>query len=163
MRKGFALTLFILIMLFINNIPAFAANEAGDMISHSRVSTHQTRDSMIAQINPEQAVSDDYLIQEWYCEIREMNNDQVELYGWTQCIRDCDAVSVELRLQCWNGSSWTTIGAYEFEDFDTDYSWGIRTISVSAGNYYRVKSYHHAEDGSILDQTTAVTEAIYIP
>jgi hypothetical protein len=49
-----------------------------------------------------------------------------------------------------------------FEGYYTDYNWGLGTVGISPDNYYRVKSYYRAEDRSIYDQTTAVTEAIYV-
>ncbi len=163
MRKRFTVILLIIVIIIsVVNIPVLAASEVPAQVAGDKAVAHNTTDSLKSQINSEDAKSDDYLIQEWYCEIRAINSGQVSLYGWTQCVRDCDSVTVELRLQRWNGSSWSTIGTYVFESFDTDYSWGIRTVSVSGGKYYRVKSYHRARDGSLYDQTTAITQAIYV-
>ncbi len=158
MRKVFSVILLILVILSVINTPVLAVNEDSDQ----EAAAHHTRDSLKSEINPEEAKSDDYLIEEWYCEIRDIGNDQVSLYGWTRCNRDCDTVGVELQLQRWNGSSWSTIGTYRWEAFDTDYNWGLRTVTVSPDYYYRVKSYHYANDGSIHDYTYAATGAIYI-
>lgn len=162
MRKSTAVFLFILVILLVMNIPVLAASEVPGPTLGDKAAVHHTRDGLKSQINPEESKSGDYLIEEWYCEIRAINNSQVSLYGWTRCNRVCDSVSVELQLQRWTGSSWTTLGTYRFEDFYNDYSWGGKTVSVSGGNYYRVKSYHRAKDGSIYDQTTAYTQGIYI-
>jgi hypothetical protein len=164
MRKGFIVFLLVLLVLSVINVPVFAAesiNETSDQISNKDVA-HHTRESLKSQINSEEAKSGDYLIDDWYCEIREMDNGKVELYGWTQCNRNCEEVSVELQLQQWTGSSWTTLGTYEFAGFDTNYTWGKKNVSVTGKNSYRVKSRHYAQDGSVTDQTTAATEGIYV-
>jgi len=157
MRKIFAVFLLILIIMSVMSVPVLASKD-----SAPTAAVHQTRAELLSQINPEEAESRDYLIEEWYSEIRSIGNGQVSLYGWTRCNTTCDSVSVELQLQRWNGSNWSTIGTYVFEAFNTDYNWGVRTVSVATGDHYRVKSYHRAEDGSIYDQTTAVTQAIYL-
>jgi hypothetical protein len=158
MRKILEVFLLILIIMSVMNVPVLAASKD----SAQTAVVHNTRAELLSHINPEEAESRDYLIEEWYSEIRSIGNGQVSLYGLTRCNTTCDSVSVELQLQRWNGSNWSTIGTYVFEAFNTDYNWGLRTVSVSTGNHYRVKSYHRAEDGSIYDQTTAVTQAIYL-
>ncbi len=162
MRKTYSVILLIIVIFIVINIPVMAASEVSNQLSDTNAAAHHTRQDLKSQINPEEAKSDDYLIQQWYCEIRVINSGQVSLYGWTRCVRDCDSVDVELQLQRWTGSSWTTLGTYVFRGFYTDYCWGIRTVSVSGGHYYRVKSYHRARDGSLYDQTTAYTQAIYV-
>ena len=157
MRKIFAVFLLILIIMSVMSVPVLASKD-----SAPTAAVHQTRAELLSQINPEEAESRDYLIEEWYSEIRSIGNGQVSLYGWTRCNTTCDSVSVELQLQRWNGSNWSTIGTYVFEAFNTDYNWGVRTVSVATGDHYRVKSYHRAEDGSIYDQTTAVTQSVYV-
>lgn len=157
MRKSLDVFVLILIILSVMNVPVFAVSE----VSEQTAAVHNTRAELL-QITPEEAKSRDYLIEEWYSEIRGIGNGQVSLYGWTRCNRTCDPVTVELQLQRWTGSNWSTIGTYIFEGFNTDYNWGAKTVTVSAGNYYRVKSYHRAEDGSIYDQTTAVTQGINV-
>jgi hypothetical protein len=157
MRKILAVFLLILIIMSVMSVPVLASKD-----SAPTAAVHQTRAELLSQINPEEAESRDYLIEEWYSEIRSIGNGQVSLYGWTRCNTTCDSVSVELQLQQWNGSNWLTIGTYVFEAFNTDYNWGVRTVSVATGDHYRVKSYHRAEDGSIYDQTTAVTGGVYV-
>jgi hypothetical protein len=157
MRKILAVFLLILIIMSVMSVPVLASKD-----SAPTAAVHQTRAELLSQINPEEAESRDYLIEEWYSEIRSIGNGQVSLYGWTRCNTTCDSVSVELQLQQWNGSNWLTIGTYVFEAFNTDYNWGVRTVSVATGDHYRVKSYHRAEDGSIYDQTTAVTQSVYV-
>lgn len=157
MRKILEVFLLILIIMSVMSVPVLASKD-----SAPTAAVHQTRAELLSQINPEEAESRDYLIEEWYSEIRSIGNGQVSLYGWTRCNTTCDSVSVELQLQQWNGSNWLTIGTYVFEAFNTDYNWGVRTVSVATGDHYRVKSYHRAEDGSIYDQTTAVTQSVYV-
>jgi hypothetical protein len=157
MRKILAVFLLILIIMSVMSVPVLASKD-----SAPTAAVHQTRAELLSQINPEEAESRDYLIEEWYSEIRSIGNGQVSLYGWTRCNTTCDSVSVELQLQQWNGSNWLTIGTYVFEAFNTDYNWGVRTVSVATGDHYRVKSYHRAEDGSIYDQTNAVTQSVYV-
>jgi hypothetical protein len=157
MRKILAVFLLILIIMSVMSVPVLASKD-----SAPTAAVHQTRAELLSQINPEEAESRDYLIEEWYSEIRSIGNGQVSLYGWTRCNTTCDSVSVELQLQQWNGSNWLTIGTYVFEAFNTDYNWGVRTVSVATGDHYRVKSYHRAEDGSIYDQTNAVTGGVYV-
>jgi hypothetical protein len=156
MRKILAVFLLILIIMSVMSVPVLASKD-----SAPTAAVHQTRAELLSQINPEEAESRDYLIEEWYSEIRSIGNGQVSLYGWTRCNTTCDSVSVELQLQQWNGSNWLTIGTYVFEAFNTDYNWGVRTVSVATGDHYR-KSYHRAEDGSIYDQTNAVTGGVYV-
>ncbi len=112
------------------SVPVLASKD-----SAPTAAVHQTRAELLSQINPEEAESRDYLIEEWYSEIRSIGNGQVSLYGWTRCNTTCDSVSVELQLQQWNGSNWLTIGTYVFEAFNTDYNWGVRTVSVATGNH----------------------------
>lgn len=164
MRRVFLVFLFALLVLSVINVPVLAAESAGDIsdpVSNKAVA-HHSRESLKSQINSEEAKSGDYLIEDWYCEIADLDDGEVELYAWTQCNRDCEEVSVELQLQRWTGSRWMTLGTYNFAGFDTDYTWGKKKVSVAGGYTYRVKSRHYAEDGSISDQTTAATGGIYI-
>jgi hypothetical protein len=164
MKKGLIVFLFSLLVLSVINVPVLAAEPTADTsntVSNKAVA-HHSRANLKSQINSEEAKSGDYLIEEWHCEIRDLNNGKVEVYGWTQCNRNCEEVSVELQLQQWTGSSWTTLGTYQFAGFDTNYTWGKKNVSITRGNSYRVKSRHYAEDGSISDQTSATTEGVYV-
>lgn len=161
MRKLFPVFFLALLILSVSIIPVSAVDAMPEPAS-PEASAYHTRDNVSSQIHSEEAKSGEYLIEEWYSRIRDLGNNKVELYGWTRCNQVCEEVGVELQLQQWNGAAWLDLGTYRFAGLDTDYTWGQNSVSISPGNSYRVRSCHRAEDGTLSDQTTAVTEAIYI-
>ncbi|NSW92188.1 MAG: hypothetical protein HPY74_16215, partial [Firmicutes bacterium] len=52
--------------------------------------------------------------------------------------------------------------SYTFYDYETIYAEGSKVIPVERGSYYRVKSYHYAEDGLLIDETGTTTASIYV-
>jgi hypothetical protein len=153
----FLVPVWLLLVLF-SPLVAAAPISASENYSVS----HNERDFLKEKIKGYEVQTDDYLIDIWHCQIRDVGNGNVELYGYTKCNRECDKVSVKLVLQQLSGSSWIDLKSYTFVDYQSDYAYGAKTVPVSRGKYYRVKSYHYAEDGSLEDETTATTDKIII-
>lgn len=160
--KSLLVLVFMLLTVFIISVPVVAATDLPIPESKSHAVVHHERDILKSDINGHEIKTRDYLINEWHGEIRDLDNGQVELYGYTSCNRVCDEVSVQLVLQQWTGSTWRNLGSYTFVDYNADYAWGVKTVSVEQGKYYRTKSLHYAEDGSLIDQTSAITDAIFV-
>lgn len=94
MRKILEVFLLILIIMSVMNVPVLAASKD----SAQTAVVHNTRAELLSHINPEEAESRDYLIEEWYSEIRSIGNGQVSLYGWTRCNTTCDSVTPCVRI-----------------------------------------------------------------
>jgi len=158
--KLFVVCTFAVLMSVLFSLPALAVTNVGT--PESRAISHHERDLLQSSINGYEALSGDYLINVWHSEINDVGSGQVELYGYTQCNRSCDTVSVKLVLQKWTGSTWQSLSSYTFTNNYSSYVSGTKTVSVERGKYYRVWSYHYAEDGTLTDQCTATSDSIYV-
>lgn len=156
-----ALRLLVSVLLLLSLFSPMAAASPIPSAESYAVS-HNERDFLKQKIKGHEVQTDDYLIDVWHSQIRDVGDGNVELYGYTQCGRACDEVSVKLVLQQLSGSSWIDIKSYTFVDYQSDYAYGAKTVQVSRGSYYRVKSYHYAEDGSLTDEATATTDRIIV-
>jgi len=157
--KAFRLLVSVLLLLFLFSPLATAAPISS---TESHAVSHNEKDLLKQKIKGYEVQTDYYLIDIWHSQIRDVGNGNVELYGYTQCNRTCGKVSVKLVLQQQSGSSWIDLKSYTFVDYQSDYAYGVKTVPVSRGSYYRVKSYHYAEDGSFADETTATTDRIIV-
>jgi hypothetical protein len=83
MRKIFAVFLLILIIMSVMSVPVLASKD-----SAPTAAVHQTRAELLSQINPEEAESRDYLIEEWYSEIRSIGNG---IYRKLMALQYCKA------------------------------------------------------------------------
>ncbi len=153
---------FFLVAILLMSIATSAYAAADTPLYQSHAVSHNDRNLLDAAVNGFKVQAEDYLINIWHGEITDLGDGKVELFGYTQCNRICDQVSVKLTLQQWTGSTWINLGSYTFYDYQTDYVEGVKTVSVEREKYYRVKSYHYAEDGLLIDETSATTEDIYV-
>jgi len=157
--RGFKYFLAVLLLLSMTT-SAYAAPDTP--LHQSHAVSHNDRNLLNAEINGFEIQAEDYLIDIWHSEITDLGNGKIELFGYTQCNRICDRVSVKLTLQQWTGSIWVNLGSYTFYDYQANYAEGVKNVSVERGKYYRVRSYHYAENGLLIDDTSATTASIYV-
>ena len=93
--------------------------------------------------------------------ISKLASNKINVYGLTQCHKECDEVYLYLYLERKVNGSYGTYKSWEFNTQDaTSLSKSINVI-VPSGYYYRIRGYHAAKDGA-KESTTTLTDGILV-
>lgn len=94
---------------------------------------------------------------EGHSKIRDNEDGTVTVLGHTKAYEDVDLVSLTLRLQIEDGSSWKTVKSWNYKDIDTDYIKGSRKYKISRGKKYRVYAVHEVWKDKTHERGTSTT------
>lgn len=87
----------------------------------------------------------------------------VSVYGDSQATQDVDAIGVKLEVQKWTGSQWIDYDAApDHEQYNLDYTYDSVSFTVETGYYYRAKSKHWADEGSIHEEGELYSNSILV-
>lgn len=93
--------------------------------------------------------------------ISKLASNKINVYGLTQCHKECDEVYLYLYLEQKVNGSYGTYKSWKFDTQDaTSLSKSINVI-VPSGYYYRIRGYHAAKDGA-KESTTTLTSGILV-
>ena len=94
--------------------------------------------------------------------ITDNGNGSVNVYGAVYGSVTCDKLILKMTLQRYSNGSWYNIRTFS----DTAYNTALLTksynVQVTRGYHYRVKAACIAQDGSISESKTPITDGIYI-
>lgn len=93
--------------------------------------------------------------------ISKLASNEINIYGLTQCHRECDEVWLDLYLEQKNNGSYGTYDYWHFYDTDATSLSKSLNVLVPSGHYYRVRGYHAAKDGS-KEAVTTLTSGIWV-
>lgn len=97
--------------------------------------------------------------------ISEMNDGKVNIWGDTTATVYVDEVGVGLTMQRWTGSAWVdVISGTPSVVSDAAYAYASHILtSVAKGYYYRTKSSHWIEYGTVYEGGTRYSGSILLP
>ena len=94
--------------------------------------------------------------------VTDNGNGSVNVYGAVYGSVTCDKLILKMTLQRYSNGSWYNIRTFS----DTAYNTALLTksynVQVTRGYHYRVKAACVAQDGSITESKTPITDGIYI-
>ena len=94
--------------------------------------------------------------------VTDNGNGSVNVYGAVYGRVTCDKLTFKLTLQRYSNGSWYNIRTFS----DTAYNTALLTksynVQVTRGYYYRVKAACVAQDGSITESKTPITNGILV-
>jgi hypothetical protein len=96
--------------------------------------------------------------------ITDKGNQKVTISGESSALERVDKIGVQLTLQRWTGSAWIDIfTGSNTQETDSTYVYVSHgNLSVLSGYYYRTKSYHWIQEGSIIESGTHYSSSILI-
>ncbi len=80
----------------------------------------------------------------------------------TTAFYSVDEIGLEIRLQRWNGSSWTTIQTFPFANLNSSYITKTFTTYVARGYNYRLYTKHYCSDGMSYEYTYSTTGQVSV-
>ncbi|WP_373211919.1 DUF6147 family protein [Ruminococcus sp. 5_1_39BFAA] len=95
-------------------------------------------------------------------EITRLASNKVNLYGLTQCHRDCLTVYLDMDLERKVDGYYSTYKSWEFTASNVNHLSKSIDVLVPSGYYYRVRGYHAAVNGGTKESTTTLTKGIKV-
>ena len=87
---------------------------------------------------------------------------QAGIYGETLCNHTIDEVGLELYLEKYNGSIFTSYADWERIETNSYQALEALTVSVDKGYYYRLRGYHYAIDDDMYESVITTTSGLPI-
>lgn len=84
------------------------------------------------------------------------------IYGETLCNFALEEVGLELYLEKYNGSMFTSFGSWDCIEYNTYQALKALTVSVDKGYYYRLRGYHYAANDGLYENVITTTDGLPI-
>lgn len=96
--------------------------------------------------------------------VSNIGNSKISISGFSTAKKRVDTIGVQLTLQRWTGSSWVDIyRSPRTESSSSSNIYSEHEVAVAPGYYYRSKSYHWTQHGTITEDGTTYSGSILIP
>lgn len=96
--------------------------------------------------------------------ISNIGNSKVSISGFSTSQQRVDTIGVQLTLQRWTGSSWVDINRSPKAELSSSANvYSEQEVTVAPGYYYRSKSYHWTEHGTVKEDGTLYSGSLLIP
>lgn len=90
-------------------------------------------------------------------------NGQIAIYGDTTAYSKCDKLYLDIYLeQSTNGTNYYSYDSWSYTASNTASLAKEFTKSVPTGYYYRLRGYHAAKEGNVMESTSTTTNGKYI-
>lgn len=93
--------------------------------------------------------------------ITKLSNNEINIYGLTQCHHECDKVWLDIYLEQKNNGSYSTYKYWQYDASNVTSLSKSLNVLVPSGHYYRLRGYHAAKDGS-KESTSTLTDGIWV-
>lgn len=97
-----------------------------------------------------------------YARISNAGDGKVTAYANTKATTVCDTVKVDIYLQYYSNGAWVYVNNWNYTVKNDSYIARSRTVSVTKGRYYRIKTYHAVTKNGIKESCSTVTDGIKI-
>lgn len=94
--------------------------------------------------------------------ISKVSNEEVGLFGLTQCYEVSDLVSLNMYLERKVDGHYYTYKSWDFYEQNAHHVGQEMTVLVPKETFYRLRTYHYAKKGVTRESTEALTKGIYI-
>lgn len=95
-------------------------------------------------------------------QISAVDNNTVNIYGFTFANHTCESLDVYLYLEQYKNGSWSTYGIYQYTDYNVSTMSRSRNVDVEPGYYYRVRGYHRTYNDGRQESASTMTDGIPI-
>lgn len=95
-------------------------------------------------------------------QISKVSNNEVGIFGLTQCHHICDLVTLDLYLERKVDGHYATYDSWNFY-VENDHQLGKEMdVLVPKESFYRLRTFHYAKKGVTRESTETLTKGIYI-
>lgn len=95
--------------------------------------------------------------------VRLTNTDgKAGIYGETLCNTEIEEVGLELYLEKYNGSMFTSYDSWDYIEYNTYHNTKTFIKTVDKGYYYRLRGYHYALDAELFEDGITTTDGLPI-
>lgn len=101
-------------------------------------------------------------ISDGQCYIANNGDGTIRISGSTSTFYAVGQIGVKLTLQYYSGGKWSTLNTYSYNNYNSNYVFGGKVLSVSRGYNYRVIGTHTSLDGGVNESGQSYSESIYI-
>lgn len=102
-------------------------------------------------------------LEDGYGSLSNLGNGKINMWAHSFGTINVDTIGVQLTLQRWTGSSWIDVNARPDVIVQNDsYAYYSGTLNVSTGYYYRVKTVHWIEIGSVREDGIRYSDSLLI-
>lgn len=96
--------------------------------------------------------------------VSNIGNSKISISGYSTAKQRVDTIGVQLTLQRWTGSNWVDIYRSPKAELATSSNtYTEHEVTVAPGYYYRSKSSHWTQHGSVKEEGTLYSGSILIP
>ena len=85
------------------------------------------------------------------------------VYGETLAAVDADEVGLNLYLEKYNGSSFSTYDYWKTTEYNENTNIKSYRVSVPQGYYYRLRGFHYVDADGIYENGSTMTDGLKIP
>lgn len=147
----------VLVLIFAMNVTVFASkNDLNKVVDGSLLINENCSEISLS------ADARGNILNQGTAKITDNGNGSVNVYGAVYGSVTCDKLILKMTLQRYSNGSWYNIRTFS----DTAYNTALLTksynVQVTRGYYYRVKAACVAQDGSISESKTPITDGILI-
>ncbi len=97
-----------------------------------------------------------------HMKISKLASNKINIYGLTQCHKECDRAYLYVYLEQKVDGSYGTYKSWKFEDTNVTSLEKSINVIVPSGHYYRVRGYHAAKEGTTKESTTTLTDGVLV-
>ena len=120
---------------------------------------------LINETHSEQTLNGDVrgnILNQGTAKVTDNGNGSVNVYGAVYGSVTCDKLILKMTLQRYSNGSWYNIRTFSDTAYNTALLSKSYNVQVTRGYHYRVKAACVAQDGSITESKTPITDGIYI-
>ncbi len=147
----------ILVLIFAMNVTVFAGTDDLNKVVDGSLLTNEKCSEI--SLNTEIRGN---ILNQGTAKITDNGNGSVNVYGAVYGSVTCDKLILKMTLQRYSNGSWYNIRTFS----DTAYNTALLTksynVQVTRGYHYRVKAACVAQDGSISESKTPITNGIFV-
>lgn len=147
----------ILVLIFAMNVTVFAGTDDLNKVVDGSLLTNEKCSEI--SLNTEIRGN---ILNQGTAKITDNGNGSVNVYGAVYGSVTCDKLILKMTLQRYSNGSWYNIRTFS----DTAYNTALLTksynVQVTRGYHYRVKAACVAQDGSISESKTPITNGILV-
>lgn len=145
----------ILVLIFAMNVTVFAnTDDLSKVVDDSLLTNEKCSEiSLNARGN---------ILNQGTAKITDNGNGSVNVYGAVYGSVTCDKLILKMTLQRYSNGSWYNIRTFSDTAYNTALLTKSYTVQVTRGYHYRVKAACVAQDGSISESKTPITNGVLI-
>lgn len=145
------------VLVFVINTTVFASENDLEKVEDTSLLTNKNCSEISLSVDVKGNI-----LNQGTAKVTDNGNGSVNVYGAVFGSVVCDKMILKLTLQRYSNGSWYNIRTFS----DTAYNTALLTksynVQVTRGYYYRVKAACVAQDGSVTESKTPITDGILV-